>query len=174
MATKKKPDGLIVSEMSMNDLAMLHCRCEAVFAEAMFGWVTDRQIDKIGKNAKQAIEYKIGEDLTINRARRKAIENELRKPYLQMEDPDAMDDALRDDLRKNKEFMELIRKEADLWEVKIADFEFVPVKVKITNAATSRLKKDERAIVLRDRTYNVEVYAALGYLVDNGYLIETT
>lgn len=176
MATKAKklPEGITKVEISMSDLVFLHCKCEAVFAEGLFGWSIDRQINKIGSLAKQAVEYKIGEELVMNRGRRKEIEAIHRKPYEDLPPDEKNDIPFRKALRQDKEYLKLVDRETELWEMKIPDFEFVPVKVNITEEVAGNLKKSERQITYRDRTYAVEVYHALGYLVDNGYLVETT
>lgn len=174
MAKKVKPEGITTITISMSDLVLLYCKCEAVFAEGLFGWSIDRQINKIGSNAKQAVEYRIGEELVMNRGRRKEIEAELRKPYEDLPPDEKNDIPFRKALFQDKEFVKLVNRETEMWDIKIPDFEFVPVKVKITDEVSENLKKTERQITYRDRVYSVEVYQALGYLVDNGYLIETT
>lgn len=174
MATKKKIDGLNTSEKKMSELVKLFCFCDAIFQEALFGWSIDRQIDRIGKNAKKAVEYRIGEELTANRDRRKSVEDEHRKPYQDLEYDKANDEAYHEGLKKDKEYVKLHEKEQELWDTKIDDFQFVPVKVKITNEITKKIKKPTRAVIFRDKPYEVEVYSALGYLVDEGYLVETT
>lgn len=174
MAKKVKPEGITTIAISMSDLVHLHCKCEAVFAEGLFGWSVDRQINKIGTLAKQAVEYRIGEELVTNRGRRKAIEAELRKPYEDLPPDEKNDIPFRKALFQNKEFVKLVNRETEMWDIQIPDFEFVPVKVTITDEIFEKVKKNERQIAYRERSYPVEVYQALGFLVDNGYLIETT
>jgi hypothetical protein len=171
MPVKKKENPGV--SISMSDLVLLHYRCTVVFQENLFGWTLDRQIDKIGTLAKQAVEYKIGEELTAIKKRREEIEEATREPYKDKDYDEANDREYQATLRKNKEYVDLYKKEKSLWEVTIPDFQFQPVKVKITDETIQKIKKPERSVFFRAGEYKVEVFSALRDLIEEGYLIET-
>ena len=172
MATKKKIEGLESVERSMAELVSIAVQCEAIYGEGLFGWTADRQIAKIGSNAKQAIEYKIGDELSANRKRRKEIEEKYLEPYRDVEYDPKNDVEYRRQVSRDKEYIDLAKAEKELWETKIPDFIFKPVQVKITDETTEKIKKPERTISYRDDQYKVETYLALGDLVEKGYIIE--
>lgn len=174
MSTKSKSNGSMIPSISMVELQILSCECEALYAEGLFGWMADSQIAKIGEDAKRACEYKIGEDLDANNLRRMGIEEKFRAPYKDLSYEDAHDVALNRDLGRSKEYMETYSKENQLWSSKMDDFKFDPVKVKIPDNIKEQIKKPERIIMFRGKPQPIEVYVALGNLVRKGYLIETT
>jgi hypothetical protein len=81
MSKQKSTPDLSKVKIKMSDLVNVALKTEGLFAEALFGWSVDRQIAKIGDLAKQAVDYKIGEELTLIRSKRMSIEDEYRKPY---------------------------------------------------------------------------------------------
>ena len=174
MASKKKTEGQDTTEITMQNLLRLYRNCQAVYEEGLFGWTIDSKIKRIGKSAKEAIEYKIGEELTANYQRRKEIEDELREPYKDVPYDKANDVEYKENLKKNKEFVDLYKREEEMWKITLPDFLFVPVKVKITDDVNEKITKPERMITFRDRPFPVGVYAALGDLIDDGYIVETT
>jgi hypothetical protein len=173
MSKQKSTPDLSKVKIKMSDLVNVALKTEGLFAEALFGWSVDRQIAKIGDLAKQAVDYKIGEELTLIRSKRMSIEDEYRRPYEGQEHTEENDAEYKKKINSDKAYVDLYKKEQALWDSVIEDFEFTPVKVKIPADVAKKIKKVERMIVYRDKPYPVETYAALGYLVDNNYIIET-
>lgn len=159
--------------ISMSELLVLKSQCEAISCEGLFGFNTDLKISALGTRARKAIEYTIGRDLDRIEGKKKQIFERHRASFNGQPETEQTNREYNRAVTSDQEYKDLVQEQQDLWDKTMPDFTISPVKVKVTDELSGKVKDRKKAIVWRGMKTEVDVYGAILSLLDEeeGYFI---
>lgn len=159
--------------ISMGDLLVLKAQCEAISSEGLFGFNTDLKISALGARARKAIEYTIGKDLDRIEGKKKQIVERHQAAFKGMPETEQLNRDFQRALTSDQEYKDLVEDEVALWDKTMDDFKVTPIKIKVSNELSSRVKDRKQSRTWRGMTTEVDVYGSILCLADDdeGYLI---
>ncbi|WP_342088009.1 hypothetical protein [Dyadobacter sp. OTU695] len=159
--------------ISMSELLVLKSQCEVISCEGLFGFNTDLKISALGARARKAIEYTIGKDLDRIEGKKKQIFERHRIPFNGKPETEQANREYNRAVTSDQEYKDLLEEEQDLWAKTMPDFIVTPIKVKVTDELSGKVKERTKSITWRSMKTHVDVYGAILSLVDEeeGYFI---
>lgn len=159
--------------ISMSELLVLKAQCEAISSEGLFGFNTDLKISALGARARKAIEYTIGKDLDRIDGKKKQIFEKHRQPFQGQPETEQINKQYQRAISEDQEYKDLVEEEGEIWKKTMEDFKVAPIKIKVPDDLSDKIKERRQVSFWRGMKSDVDVYGSILSMADEeeGYLI---
>lgn len=146
-------------EITLDRLRTLVAECQAITQTQGLGFVTDLKLQELGLLAEKRINYEKGfDELEANKA-------ELVNKISQSLSDENINTAFRD----SAEGKEILKRQRDLWDKKVSDFEPAPIRLVVDDNISSRVGSGRVEIIYKGFVHSVSPYMSLHELIKLGF-----